>query len=179
MVATANPVAKAMGQTSPTGTDTVATRQSNPANEKTAGFTLVELLVTLVLVTLLSAILIPILQPSPARTLRNAAGELSVTLRETRREAQNSQTRKRFVIDTEQPRYQTEQAPRWRTLPDGMTVELTTARSLLTGSGRGGIDFFPDGSSTGGRIVLGLQGQATQVDVEWLTGRIRLGEATP
>ncbi len=42
--------------------------------------------------------------------------------------------------------------------------------------GRGGIRFYPDGSSTGGRVTLSLEGLQMRVDVEWLTGRVRITE---
>ena len=50
---------------------------------------------------------------------------------------------------------------------------------LLSGNGRGGIDFFPDGTSTGGRITLALEGRNRRIDIEWLTGRIRVAEDEP
>ncbi|MCB1773538.1 MAG: prepilin-type N-terminal cleavage/methylation domain-containing protein [Gammaproteobacteria bacterium] len=141
-----------------------------------AGFTLVELLIVLTLLTALSAVLAPILLPSPGRQLQHAASEVITTLRETRRLAQRGQVRRRFFVDTELGRYGIVDSDRDRRLPDGTTAALTTAESLLLGEGAGGIDFFPDGSSTGGRLVLGLDGHARQIDIEWLTGRIRIGD---
>ena len=44
---------------------------------------------------------------------------------------------------------------------------------------RGAIRFFPDGSSTGGRITLSTDRLAYLVDVDWLTGKIHLLEADP
>lgn len=144
-----------------------------------AGFTLIELLVVITLLAILSAILAPILMPSPARTLRAAASEVATTLRETRRLAQSQQAHRRFLVDTETERYGIEGAAAWRQLPEGTQAELTTAQSLLLDRGRGGIDFFPDGSSTGGRVTLAMSGRSVRVDIEWLTGRIRVSEVEP
>ena len=146
---------------------------------ETTGFTLIELLVVITLLAILSAILTPILVPSPARTLRAAASEVATTLRETRRLAQSRQAHRRFMVDTETERYGIEGAKAWRQLPDGTQATLTTAQSLLVGQGRGGIDFFPDGSSTGGRVSLSMSGRSVRVDIEWLTGRIRVSEVEP
>jgi len=145
-----------------------------PFQPKTGGFTLIELVVVFTLLITLSAILAPLLLPSAKRTLQEAAVEVSTSLRETRRLAQAEQSRKRFLIDTRSGRYGVEQSPRWRSLPQDVNAELTTAKSLITSSSRGGIDFFPDGSSTGGRVELSIDGHAVRVDIEWLTGRIRV-----
>lgn len=164
--------------TSPTGTDA----EREPAQETTRtsrarGFSLVELLIVLTLVVTLTAMLAPMLLPSPGRTLREAASDIATTLRETRRDAQARQARARFVMDTEAGLYGLQPAGRMRDLPEGVTAQLTTAESLLMGDTGGAIEFFPDGSSTGGRVVLGLADQAVQIDIEWLTGRIRVGGA--
>ena len=73
-----------------------------------AGFTLIELLVVITLLAILSAILTPILIPSPARTLQAAASEVAPTLRETRRLAQTRQAHRRLTLDTESELYGTE-----------------------------------------------------------------------
>lgn len=144
-----------------------------------AGFTLVELLIVFTLLVTLSAILAPILLPSPTRTLRETASEISTTLRETRREAQAGQTRKRFVIDTQSGKFGVEGSRAWRSIPEEMNVTLTTGKSLLTGATSGGIDFFPDGSSTGGQVSLFLADHSLKVDIEWLTGRVRVTTEEP
>ena len=144
-----------------------------------AGFTLIELMVVFTLLIALSAVLAPLLLPSPSRTLHNAAGEMATTLRETRRQARADQVRKRFLIDTESGRYGVEGGKAWRALPTDMTAALTTGESLLTGETRGGIDFFPDGTSSGGRVELGLSERSLKVDIEWLTGRVRVAEVNP
>ena len=125
-----------------------------------SGFTLVEVLVVLTLLVTLSAILAPVLLPSPTRVLRTAASDVATGLRETRR----------FGI---------EGRSQGRQVPDDISIELTTAQSLQFDDSRGGIDFFPDGSSTGGRVTLSTEGREMHVDIEWLTGRIRVAEVTP
>jgi general secretion pathway protein H len=117
----------------------------------------------------------PMLLPSPGRTLREAASDVATTLRETRRVARAQQMRTQFVLDTESGQYGLRPSGQTRNLPAGLSAQLTTAESLLVGESAGAIEFFPDGSSTGGRVVLGLDNQTVQVDIEWLTGRIRVG----
>lgn len=166
-------------RTSPIGIEWRRRPPSPPARPRQAGFTLIELLIVLTLVVVLATVLAPIMLPSPGRVLRATASEVATTLRETRRHARAENQRRRFLVDTESRQYGIENAPSQRSLPRDMTVELTTAETLVTDDSRGGIDFFPDGSSTGGRVVLGLDGRALQVDVEWLTGRIEVEGTAP
>jgi general secretion pathway protein H len=158
-----------MRQTSATGTE--------PGRQR--GFTLVEILIVLGLMALVSAMLVPLLAPSPARTLQTSSSELAQHLRETRRAALSQRRFRSLAIDTEQRRFQVDDGERWRALPDGMTVEVTTARSLLDSASVGRIAFNPDGSSSGGRIVLALDGHARRIDVEWLTGKVRVAGLQP
>jgi general secretion pathway protein H len=141
------------------------------------GFSLAELLIALTIVVLIGAALSPLLLPSPARTINAAAGEVVVALRETRRLAQATRQSRELVIDTESMRFMIDAEP-WRPLPDGSTAEVTTAQSLISDDDTAAIAFFPDGSSSGGRVKLGLEGHTAQVDVDWLTGRIRLADGS-
>jgi general secretion pathway protein H len=40
------------------------------------------------------------------------------------------------------------------------------------GLGEAGLMFFPNGTSTGGRVVLAASDGRRAVDVDWLTGRV-------
>jgi len=55
---------------------------------------------------------------------------------------------------------------------DGIALRLVTARKELSGNVSGRLRFFPDGSSTGGRIVLVNDGDRREIEVDWLTGKI-------
>jgi general secretion pathway protein H len=37
-----------------------------------------------------------------------------------------------------------------------------------------GIRFDPDGSSTGGRVILAAGAQKMEIGIDWLTGRVRV-----
>lgn len=174
----ANPVVKAMRRMSPAGSNPYSLAYQSDTQRKASGFTIVELLIVITILAIVAAVMAPMLSPSPTRELRATASEIATTLRETRRHAQAKQIRQRFLMDTETGQYGLEDSERRRWLPEGMAVEMTTAESLQTGDTSGGIDFFPDGSSTGGRLVLSIKDLALQVDIEWLTGRIRVAENT-
>ena len=63
-----------------------------------------------------------------------------------------------------------------RKLPDGIELKLYTAQSEVTSAARGAIRFYPDGSSTGGRITVAAGERKYLVDVDWLTGRVSIGD---
>lgn len=52
---------------------------------------------------------------------------------------------------------------------------VTARREQLTGS-IGQIRFFPDGSSTGGRVVLNLGDLTSWIEVDWLTGFVKVDD---
>ena len=59
-------------------------------------------------------------------------------------------------------------------LPRGMSVALTVAETERRGD-VGGLRFYPDGQSSGGEIVLALDGWSSRIFVNWLTGEARVG----
>lgn len=59
-------------------------------------------------------------------------------------------------------------------LPSRLSLQLDASSRDLLDAQRGLIRFFPDGSSTGGRLILSYRGQGYQVGVAWLTGRVEL-----
>jgi general secretion pathway protein H len=146
---------------------------------KPLGFTFIEILIVFFIVAVLSALLAPVLIQSPHRTLQDATREVTTALRETRRIAVIEGSRSSFVMDTETGHLGSDSADRHRRLPDGMTGQMTTAQTLLQSDSTGRIDFFPNGSSTGGQILLGFGDRSVQIDVEWLIGKILVGPVTP
>jgi general secretion pathway protein H len=138
------------------------------------GFTLVELVVVLVIVSLMLALVgTSISRNVSGAEMRTAARKVAATLRYTRTQAILTKSEQVFLVDTESRSYQ---APgrALQELPEGMNVELNTARSELTSETVGGIRFYPDGGSTGGNVRLEANGRVYQVNVAWLTGEASL-----
>ena len=140
------------------------------------GFTLLETLITLVLIAVLLAVAVPSLIPSPGVELRAAARIVATALRQARLEAQQKHTPVALQVDVEARTLRLEGKSKTRQLPETIALEITAAEQEMETDDIGGIRFFPDGSSTGGRVTLGLEGLSTRVDVEWLTGRVRVTE---
>ena len=134
------------------------------------GFTFVELLFVIMIVALALALVGTSISGSiSGAEMRNAARKVTASLRYTRTKAILSKSEQVFHIDTENGRYTAaDREP--VVLPEGMNVELNTARSELTSETAGGIRFFPDGGSTGGNVRLEANGRVYRVNVAWLTG---------
>ena len=64
-----------------------------------------------------------------------------------------------------------------RLIARGFEITFQTARSEAMSENIGQIRFFPDGSATGGRIGLALDGQRVEVVVDWLTGLVSVNHA--
>jgi general secretion pathway protein H len=140
-----------------------------------AGFTLLELLVVMVILSLLLTTVPPLLSKAiPGAELRGAARELVAGLRQARGQAIASGRDVALALDLEARWFRVEGAARKRPLPAAIGLRLTTAESALEDRARGRIRFYPDGSSSGGRITLAGAGQRRVVEVDWLTGRVTL-----
>lgn len=104
---------------------------------------------------------------------RAASRKMVASLRYTRARAILDKKEQVFVVDTENRTYQ---APGRKqiTLPKGVDMTITTARSEFTSENVGGIRFFPDGGSTGGHIEITVNEREYRVNVAWLTGETQL-----
>lgn len=140
------------------------------------GFTLVELMFVMVIVAFMLALVgTSISQSISGAEMRTAARKVSAGLRYTRTKAILSKSEQVFLLDTETRRYTAADREPVE-LPEGMNVELNTARSELTSETAGGIRFYPDGGSTGGNVRLEANGRVYQVNVAWLTGEAALAQ---
>ncbi len=136
-------------------------------------FTLVELLVVLAVVGGIIAIAVPNLYRAlPGVELRAGADELTAGLRQARAQAISGNRPVAFEIDGQAGRYGTGAGGPDGRLQPGLGISLVTARAQVSGPARGAILFFPDGTSTGGRIELAKGGRQAVIEVDWLTGRV-------
>ena len=141
-----------------------------------AGFTLIEMLVVLVILGLTIALIV---SRGPARStgfdMRATAGDIAQQLRLARSEAIATDRLTRFTLDRGDRRYETNGVA-GPLLPPEVAVAMTT---VTGGKPRplSAITFAPDGSSSGGRVVLVAGANAIAVVVDWLTGRVSIADA--
>ena len=139
-------------------------------------FTLLELLVVMALAALLMAAAPPLLTAAlPGVELKAGARRVVSGLRLAREEAIRNGIEVAFVVDVEGRSVQIEGDFPRLSLPEKAVVKLVAAQSEMREDGVGAIRFFPDGSSTGGRLFLGREERGGyQIGVTWLTGRIQM-----
>lgn len=140
---------------------------------RSAGFTLAEMMVVLVVIGLLLALVPPLLSNGfPAAQTRAAVRDLVGALRFTRGEALRANQEASMVIDLKEGLVRITGVKRTRDLPASATIRATTAFAAEAESDSAVFSFYPDGSSTGGRIEVEGGGQNFAITVDWLTGRV-------
>lgn len=147
------------------------------AHRASRGFTLLELLVVLVIVGVLMASAPGALHRIlPGVEIKAAARDVSATLREARSRSLRDNRETAVVIDTEGRTYRFEGAKDAQSFADELAVTLVAAASEQVDEAVGRIRFYPDGTSTGGRVTLTRDERTYHVVVDWLTGYVRLFE---
>jgi general secretion pathway protein H len=135
-----------------------------------AGFTLIEMLVVMTIMARVATIAVPLLaHPSGSLTLETTTRALAGALRFARAEAIAQNVDIALDIDVDQRTFQSTTMPLQRFEP-GIVAELRVAEPERVTSSHGAFRFFPDGSSTGGDIILRLRDKEARICVNWLTG---------
>jgi len=149
-----------------------------PAGER--GFTLLEMILVLVIAATVAAVAVPNLQPALANMqLRAATRDIASALRYARGQALSRGREAVFSLDVDRHSYQVSGRRKDYTLPTSVQLGLFTAETELSSEGQGSIRFYPDGSSTGGRVSVEAAGKRRLVDVNWLTGAVVIREENP
>lgn len=105
---------------------------------------------------------------------RSATRQLAAGLRKARGLAVAEQRDAVLSLDVEARSFTVTGDPKVYSLSKRLDLALFTAQSELTRDQVGNIRFFPDGSSTGGRITVEAGDSKLAVDVDWVTGRVTL-----
>ena len=108
--------------------------------------------------------------PPPEVPATLAALQIARRLDNTRDEALASKQERTVTIDVEDGLFREGSGGELVQLDPGLELSLDTARSELINEQSGRIRFFPDGSSTGGRIRLQNGKTGATVTVDWSTG---------
>jgi general secretion pathway protein H len=130
------------------------------------GYTLIELLVVLGILGLIAAFAVPIAgRTVDGVMLQTDARALVVALR---RIEQNAVARQETISLTSSDGKLLVSWGDPLDLPDGGQTEFSGATDR--------IDFFPDGTSNGGRVTVSHGGRALEIEVAWLSGEVKLAD---
>lgn len=106
--------------------------------------------------------------------MKAAARQLAAGLRKARSVAITERRESVLSLDLDARTFSVSSDPKTYTLSKRLELSLFTAQSEVVREQVGAIRFFADGSSTGGRIRLGSGEGKLEVDVDWLTGRVKI-----
>jgi general secretion pathway protein H len=142
-----------------------------------AGFTLIEMIVVLVVLGLaLGLVLARGPMHSPSLDARMAAREVGQALRLARSRAIAQDQSVSVWLDVVARVVRVDGSPP-EVLPGGIGVAVASPAGQAMAGRLVSIRFAPDGSSSGGLIVLGRKPFVRQVVVDWLTGRVSVDDA--
>jgi general secretion pathway protein H len=140
-----------------------------------AGFTLLEVIVALVIGAIAYALILGVPgRGTSTADLKASARSLASGLRTAQSTAMATRRDALLTLDMDSREFEVPGALRPRKLPGQVDLKLYTAESEVTSEKRGSIRFYPDGSSTGGRITVSSGERKYLVDVDWLTGRVTI-----
>ena len=139
------------------------------------GFTLIEMLVAIAIMAMAYALTAPTISASLSGVqLKAAARQIAAGLRKARNEAVLRKREAALTVDVERRQFELSGEQRIYRFSQEIEVSLFTAQSELRDAKIGTIRFYPDGSSTGGRVTLARGERKYLVDVDWMTGRVKI-----
>ena len=138
------------------------------------GVTLLELLVVVTILALMSA-LVGINFGGDRGNLDSIARTLVTDLRYLRSRAMVGNVDTALTVDLSRNVYYSRAVNIDRPLPESVALELTVDRRDTDGK-RGRIVFYPDGSSSGGKMRLTRNGRSLEITTAWLNGYVSMRE---
>lgn len=141
------------------------------------GFTLIELTVVLLIVVLgFSVLAVNISSGNQAAQLKAVARDLSSALRYARGQALISNQELAVAINLADNSYQLSNRDKIYHFSDEIELTLVIAQDEFKDDETGQIRFYPDGSSSGGRITMEWGQLSYQIDINWLSGKITISD---
>ncbi|NWC95875.1 MULTISPECIES: type II secretion system protein [unclassified Pseudomonas] len=132
------------------------------------GFTLLEMLVVIILISIAAGLVgFGLQQGLQVARERQAVGQMVDALRSTRAQAIISGAPAKTAFDVGQLSFQAPGRP-VRHWPAELHVTLHTAEHAGAA-----VAFYPDGSSTGGHLLLANGTRRWRIDIGWLTGSVQ------
>ena len=153
---------------------------SHTAPYKLLGFTLLELLVVLALLSLVASIATPNMVSFYHSSKQGAlTREVVFKLGKARTAAIETGTPVDFIFSYEEQSFGVKSSI--QKVPSGFVLDMISAQEIAVDHGWFAIRFYPDGSSTGGTVdIISHQTQVViHVRIDWLLGYIELWKEAP
>lgn len=143
------------------------------------GFSLIEMLVALAVMAATLAIAGAAWQDrTRSQTSLELARSIAQLAKQSRAEARISGNSAALIFDLEKRQFSLSSGGKEISFGDQFQVSASTGRQLLTSANSGSIEFFPSGSSTGGRVVIKRKdGDTAYVRINWLTAAVITGRS--
>lgn len=139
------------------------------------GFTLIEILITLVIAAVITAISATAYSRlSSSAALKATSQDILVTLRRARISAIAKSEEVAFSVDNNKRIYWVVGSNRQRLLDSSLDLKIFSARGLSANKDISQIRFAPDGSSSGGEIKISNGKKVYSIVVEWLSGKVEI-----
>ena len=144
---------------------------------RSRGFTLLEVIIVLVIAGMTMAMIVSFTgKGASSADLKASARSLASGLRAAQSTAMAQRRDAVLTIDVDAREFSFTGESRTHRLPEGIELKLYTAQTEVESQQKGSIRFYPDGSSTGGRITVSTGERKFLVDVDWLTGRVAIND---
>ena len=138
------------------------------------GITLIELLVVLVIIGVMMSLVPVAFRGLPSLELKTSAREMAEVFRAARGRAIRDNRETYVTIDVDERLYRLGSFGQPHEIGTDIDVSLITAQIEQTDESTGQIRFFPDGTSTGGRVTLASRAGTYYVLVDWLSGSVEI-----
>ncbi len=141
------------------------------------GFTLLEIVVVVAIAAVAMGLVLSMSgRGASAADLKSSARALAAGLRTAQSTAMATRRDALLTLDVDARQFLFSGDEKAHKLPEGVDLKLYTAQTEVESERKGSIRFYADGSSTGGRITVSSGERKFLVDVDWLTGRVSIGE---
>lgn len=137
------------------------------------GFTLLEMLVVITIIALMTTIVGLNMRGKQGTDLDSVGRTLVADLRYVRSKALVGSADSALTFDVASRKYFSRDATIDRSLPQEISIAVTVDERDIGGT-RGRIVFYPDGSSSGGKIRLIKNGRQLEVVTTWLNGYVSI-----
>ncbi len=149
--------------------------RTQPIHDRELGFTILELLVVMAILAGVASITFPLVyRAHPEATLRATANHLAGELRAARGYAIKTNQQQTLTLDVGRRIYWVAGRGRPQRIANSVGLDFVTLEKERVDGSQARLRFMPDGSATGGNIVLTSGGHKATVEVDWMTGHARV-----